>query len=74
MVGQQLDFFAPLAKCQCFERDDIQPIKQVEPKAAPLYLFGQIPIRCGDDPHIHGDRLIAAHRHNDSFLNGAQKF
>ena len=58
------------------KRDDVEgkSIQQVRPKAPLGRPRGKVDVRCRNDPHISGDRVLAAQPLELSVLHHAQQF
>jgi len=61
VVDQQPDILAPLAQRRQMDPHHIEAVKQVLAELARGDRLLQRPVRRGDDAHIHGNRLVAAH-------------
>ena len=55
------------------ERNHVQAEEQIRPEPSAADLFGEIAIGCGDDAHVHANRLAAADRLELLFLEHAQE-
>ena len=74
MPSQQRDVLAPFAEWWQFNRDGIQPVKQILPEFSFLDSLCEIDVRGGDHAHIHLDLEISSHRFELLFLENPQQF
>ena len=69
-VGQ---VFAVFAQRGQGEIDDLEPVIQVGAEVATVHGLGQIAVGGGDDAHVHGHALVAAHGLDVHLVDGAQQ-
>ena len=71
--GQRGDVFSSLTQGAQGQREHVEPVKQIGPKAPLGHFGGQIAVGASDNPHVDLDRLGRADRHHLTFLQGAQQ-
>ena len=73
MAGQRLDVSAPFAQGRQLDRHNVEPVIEVfaEPPGSDQRL--KIAVGGGDDAHVDGDFLVAAHPADPARLQGAEQ-
>ncbi len=74
VLDQERDVFQSLAERRHFNREDVEPIKQVFPEPAGRDGFRQVKVGRGDDATVCFDRLGAAHPLKPAVLQHPQQF
>src|SRR5215467_5060811 len=73
MRGQLGDVIDSISQCGEMNRKDAQPIVQILPETARRHFFGQVAIRCGNNPNVDLVRTLVADALETPLLNGAQE-
>jgi hypothetical protein len=72
--GWEFDVFGALSQGRDVDAQHVQPLVQVQPEAGLGDHLFQRPIGRGDDPHIHLQLTVFAHRKHPALLQDAQQF
>ena len=73
MLGQERDVLAALAQRRQRDRDDVQAVVQVLAELPFGHELLQVPLRGGDDAHVHRERSRAADALDRPLLQHAQQ-
>src|SRR5262244_1295596 len=73
MRGQFGDVVDSISQRGQMNRKYAEPIIQILPEAARRHFFGQVAIRCGNNPNVDLVRPLVADALETPFLNGAQE-
>ena len=73
VADQVGDVFAVFAQRRHTDREDVQPKEQVGPEPPGIYFRFQVPVRGGDDAHVHRDRRRAADALDGPLLQDAEE-
>ena len=74
MAGEERDIFLALAQRRDHERNHVEAVEKIFAKISLGDFFFQIFVGGGNDAHIDGDGIVAAHRDEALLLERAQNF